>query len=141
MAKYRQTESAGRTDEQRIARAVQLAMPDLDFHTNETSTSAIRVCANRLEGEQLHDEAALARNDDIAEALRLAGFRIARRAVGQAVYAWVERSPHTHSSELCELETHEGEPAPWIAVLTGGNPPKTPYVCRGCARRLERAPS
>lgn len=131
----RDGEPAGtRTDEQRIARAVQLAMPGLDFHTNTTSVSAIRVYANKLEGEQRDGEDALARNDDIAEAIRLAGFYVARRGVGQAVYASVADSPYP-ADPMCAVESHEGEPAPWIAVLTAPNVFDAPYACRACVRR------
>lgn len=122
------------TEEQRIARAVSLAMPGLDFHTNTTSISAIRVYARRAEHESRNDEAVLARNDDIAEALRLAGFHVARRGVGQDVYASVAHSPHA-LDPMCAVESHKGEPAPWIAVLTTPNPFYAPYACRACVRR------
>ncbi|WP_424863072.1 hypothetical protein [Streptomyces sp. MMS24-I29] len=124
-----------RTDEQRIARAVQLAMPGLDFHTNETSTSAIRVYAKPGEGEVRDDEAVLARNDDIAEALCLAGFCVARRGVGQAVYAYSGRSGHAHGDDICQRSSHKGEPAPWIAVLHRPGRLDSEYACRACVRR------
>lgn len=125
-----------RDDEGRIARAVQLAMPGLDFHTNTTSTSAIRVYAKRAEHEGRDDEAVLARNDDIAEALRLAGFYVSRRGVGQAVYASAKVSSHAHGDGMCEATGHRGERAPWIAVLPVGPAElDAVYACRACVTR------
>lgn len=125
-----------RTDEQRIARAISLAMPGLDFHTNTTSLAAIRVFAKRAEHEGRDDEAVLARNDDIAEALLAAGVYVARRGVGQAVYAEVDRSGRMSNRGVCELEDHQGPAAPWVAVVTGKHSLDMPHACRACVRRL-----
>lgn len=124
-----------RDDEGRIARAVQLAMPGLDFHTNTTSTSSVRVYAKRAEHEGRDDEAVLARNDDIADTLVRRGFYVARRGAGQAVYASAKVSSHAHGDGMCERPGHLGEPAPWIAVLPGAMPLEHDYACRACVTR------
>ncbi|WP_070015334.1 hypothetical protein [Streptomyces nanshensis] len=130
-----------RDDEGRIARAVQIALPGAEFHTNTTSTSAIRVRTRIGEDESRDDEAVLARNDDLAEAIALAGFYVARRGIGQAVYASA-RGLHDGSArpdDPCEVATHVGDPAPWIAILPTKHPLEFDAACRACVRRHTEA--